>query len=93
MNHSNHIGRKRKEEHFQNDRVSNANMGNATNVSTTVLVFMIIWVVTGLAAFFASIMCFGRSGTTGEKFLGLLLAFFLGPFYWLYFFLNPDYCR
>lgn len=66
---------------------------NASSPSTGVMLFVLIWAIMGVAAFIASLVCFGRSGTVGEKFLGLILAFFLGPFYWLYFFLNPDYCR
>ena len=66
---------------------------NGTSASTGVMLFVLIWAIMGIAAFIASLVCFGRSGTVGEKFLGLILAFFLGPFYWLYFFLNPDYCR
>ena len=65
----------------------------AAAVGTGVMLFVLIWAIMGIAAFIASLVCFGRSGTVGEKFLGLILAFFLGPFYWLYFFLNPDYCR
>jgi hypothetical protein len=74
----------RDEERFENASAS---------PGTGVVLFVLIWAILGVAAFIASLVCFGRSGTVGEKFLGLILAFFLGPFYWLYFFLNPDYCR
>ncbi len=55
-------------------------------------IFIIIWALLGIAAFIASLVCFGFSGSMVEKILGLLLALFLGPFYWLYFYFNKSYC-
>jgi hypothetical protein len=75
--------------HEKKEGYANASPG----LVTPMVIFLLLWAILGVAAFIASLVCFGRSGTVGEKFLGLLLAFFLGPFYWLYFFLNTDYCR
>ena len=56
--------------------------------------FIIIWSVLGVLAFFTSLICFGfRSSSMDQKVLGLLISLVLGPFYWLYFFFNKDYCR
>jgi len=38
-------------------------------------------------------MCFGKSGSTAEKVIGLLIAFFTGPFYLLYLNFNTGYCE
>jgi len=59
-------------------------------------IFVLLWVITGFAAFITSIVCFGRSGSTADKVVGLLLALFLGPlvpFYFLYLGVNKNYCR
>lgn len=55
-------------------------------------IFIIIWIILGLIAFITSIVCFGFSGSTMEKVMGLLIALLFGPFYWLYFYLNKNYC-
>jgi hypothetical protein len=56
--------------------------------------FIIIWSVLGVLAFFTSLICFGfRSSSMDQKVLGLLISLVLGPFYWLYFFFNKEYCR
>ncbi len=56
--------------------------------------FIVIWSILGVLAFFTSLICFGfRSSSLDQKVLGLLVSLVLGPFYWLYFFFNKDYCR
>ncbi len=56
------------------------------------LIFLIIWMIIGIIAFITSIVCFGYSGSMTEKVIGLLLALIFGPFYFLYFYLNKNYC-
>ena len=50
-------------------------------------------VILGLMALVYSLMCFGYQSTFFEKMLGLLLAFFTGPFYFIYYAYNKSYCR
>jgi len=57
------------------------------------LFFIILFIVLGIIAMIWSLICFGKSGTIVEKFIGLLIAFFLGPFYFIYYYANPSYCR
>jgi hypothetical protein len=52
-----------------------------------------IWVVLGILGFLWSIICFGRSGDLGYKIVGLLLAIFFGPVYFVYFLAVKNYCR
>ena len=59
----------------------------------TIGILLFLWVVAGFIAFVMSLVCFGRSGSTSEHVIGLLLAFFLGPFYWIYFFVSKSYCK
>jgi hypothetical protein len=54
--------------------------------------FIIIWVILGIIAFITSIVCFGFSGSISEKVIGFILALLFGPFYFLYFYLNKNYC-
>ena len=53
----------------------------------------LLWVAAGIGAFIMSLVCFGRSGTTMEHVIGVLLAMFFGPFYWIYYFVAKSYCR
>jgi hypothetical protein len=62
-------------------------------VFVTVSILVGLWVLAGLAAFIMSLVCFGKSGSTSEHVLGLLLAMFFGPFYWIYYFVSQTYCK
>ena len=55
--------------------------------------FALAWVLFGVAAFFFSLVCFGRSGSFGEKIFGFFLALVFGPFYFVYYFADGAYCR
>jgi hypothetical protein len=55
--------------------------------------FFVAWALAGAIAFIMSIVCFGYSGTTSEHVIGLLLAIFFGPFYWLFYYFAPNYCK
>lgn len=61
-------------------------------LNTYFLIFIVIWVITGVIAFISSLICFGFYGTISDKIIGIIIAFLLGPIYWLYFSLNKDYC-
>ena len=54
--------------------------------------FLLIWILSGLIAFIMSIVCFGYNGKTSYKIIGFVIAFFFGPFFWLYYIVNKDYC-
>jgi small-conductance mechanosensitive channel len=64
---------------------------SATGVGVFFLIIL-IWLLIGLVAFITSIVCFGRGGSSSEKTIGLLIAMFFGPFYWIYFFVSKTYC-
>jgi hypothetical protein len=70
-----------------------------TNVNVDISIFLIflfiillIWWLAGLIGFLMSIVCCFFNGSTAEKFIGILMAWVLGPFYWLYFIYNSTYC-
>lgn len=54
--------------------------------------FSVTWAIAGFIGFIMSIVCFFYNSTTDEKIIGLLLALFTGPFYWLYYILKSTYC-
>jgi hypothetical protein len=43
----------------------------------------LVWALVGFAALVKAGMCFGSDSTLAQKLLGLLLAFLLGPFYFI----------
>jgi hypothetical protein len=45
-----------------------------------IMVIVAIWIILGIAGFIMSIVCFGRSGSTSQHVVGLLLAIFFGNF-------------
>ncbi len=60
---------------------------------SVVLISVGVWALAGIAAIIMSIVCFGFSGTTMEKAIGLAIAFFLGPLYFIFYAVNKSYCR
>ena len=58
-----------------------------------IVVFFLLWIIAGLVAFVWSLACFGKSGTTAQKVIGLVVSIFFGPFYWIYYGVSKDYCR
>jgi hypothetical protein len=73
--------------------VNNGLTNGETAAGMTFLIFFLIWGFFGLIAFIYSFICFSRSGTVLEKIFGVILAFFLGPFYFLYLRFNGGYCK
>jgi len=62
-------------------------------LSMGIAIFAIIWALLGIIAFIYSLVCFGKSGTSLDKIVGLLLAIFFGPLYFIYLIFNKSYCR
>ena len=63
---------------------------------TTIQIFGLItfaWVMIGLIAFLWSIYCFGKTGTIFQKFVGIIMAMFMGPLFFFYYRYSPTYCK
>ena len=56
------------------------------------LILLIIWVFAGILGFLASLICLFYNSTLGDKIAGLILGLFAGPFYWLFYIYNMNYC-
>ena len=46
-----------------------------------------------LLAFIYSLICFGYSGSSTDKIIGLIIAWLFGQFYWIYYMSNNNYCK
>lgn len=68
-------------------------LDGVVKLAGTILVLAVLWVALGVIAFFMSLYCFSKGGsTTGQNVIGLVLAFFLGPLYWFYYAWGGTYC-
>ncbi len=57
------------------------------------MTFLTLWILAGLVALGMSIYCMGWKPSQGNMDLeGLLLAIFLGPLYWIFYFKKAGYC-
>jgi hypothetical protein len=74
------------------ERMTDGGNGGASFAKALVF-FLLLWFILGLIAFVYSLVCFGKSGSLLEKIIGFLLALFFGPFYWVYYAANSNYCR
>jgi hypothetical protein len=54
---------------------------------------ILIWITSGFIAFFASFICLFYNSSAGDKIAGLVMALFAGPFYWLFYIYNSNYCN
>lgn len=73
--------------------VGDFSLKGLTTSGLVVLGFVTLWLASAFLGFVMSLFCFGFSGSFAEKVLGLLLALLLGPFYFIYYFSDGEYCR
>lgn len=78
---------------MQNSEEDKNNVKKAGGIAILFVVIMFIWAILGIWAFIWSIVCFGKNDKTSLNVIGLILAIFFGPFYWLYYLINKSYCR
>lgn len=68
-------------------------VANAQTTLQIAALFIFAWAALGLAAFIWSLVCFKKSGTIEQKVLGLLMAIFIGPLFFIYYKYSPTYCK
>ena len=56
------------------------------------VIILLVWWFAGIIGFIMSLVCCFYSGTTTDKFVGIIMAWIFGSFYWLYFIYNSTYC-
>ena len=64
-----------------------------TILSFIILIFLLIWIIGGIISFIASMMCLGYNAPTKDKILGVVFSIIAGPFYWIYYVYNINYCN
>jgi hypothetical protein len=58
-----------------------------------IALLILIWIISGFAAFIAAFVCIFYNSSIGDKIAGLVMALFAGPFYWLFYIYNMNYCN
>lgn len=64
--------------------------------NTFVFVLVLLWFLIGVVSAVMSVICAFKGDGIGKKILGIIIAFFLGPVYLLYYFIAKQqmgYCR
>ena len=64
-----------------------------TILSVIILTFLLIWIIGGIISFIASMICLGYYSSTQDKILGVIFSIIAGPFYWIYYTYNINYCN
>tara|TARA_B110000483_G_scaffold126207_1_gene151617 strand:+ start:1631 stop:2170 length:540 start_codon:yes stop_codon:yes gene_type:complete len=62
-------------------------------IKIILVIFFIIWIITGIISLLYSLFCFGYDSTLTEKIIGFLIALITGPFYFIYYSYNKNYCK
>jgi len=88
------VDNKYNNESFQtiNQPATSSSSSSFSTFSIIIIIILLIYVIFGILAFIMSLSCFAYGGSINDKALGLLLAWITGPFYWLYFIYNNEYC-
>jgi len=80
-------------EQADQEKININNSGSSMILYLFFLIFMSMWIIVTIYAIVKSFICAGKSGTTAEKIIGILLAIFLGPFYLIYLSSMDGYCK
>lgn len=57
------------------------------------MIVAFLWLLLGFTGIVYSLTCPSKSGPFKMHVLGIVIAVLLGPFYWIFFAYNKDYCR
>lgn len=68
-------------------------MDLAVGVAVGWVLLAALWGLLGVIALIWSLVCFGRSGSSADKVVGLVVALLLGPLFFLFYGFNSGYCR
>ena len=75
------------------EKKENTDKKGIGSIGGFLLFILILLVFLSIMAMIWSLICFGKSGTMVEKIVGVVIAFFVGPFYFIYYLANKEYCR
>ena len=58
-----------------------------------ILIILLIWIIGKILAFITSLMCLFNESTMQDKIIGVIFGLIAGPFYWIYYVYNMNYCN
>jgi uncharacterized membrane protein required for colicin V production len=64
-----------------------------TILAFIILIFLIVWIIGGIISFICSMMCLGYESPPKDKILGVVFSIIAGPFFWIYYVYNINYCN
>jgi hypothetical protein len=82
----------RQQQNQQNQQNLNYSGSNAI-LYLFFMIFISMWIIVSIYAIVKSFLCIPKSGSIAEKIVGVIMAFFLGPFYLIYLYSNDNYCK
>lgn len=62
-------------------------------IDAIVIAFAVFILLLTCVAYIQAAVCFGYEGAYSTKMIALAIALFFGPFYWLYYMIDTNYCR
>lgn len=64
-----------------------------TSSGTKLSILAVAWALLGFAGFIYSLVCATKTPSVGKILFGILLSIVSGPLYWIYWYVDKDYCR
>ena len=79
----------------KNDKSEDNKTIEGINVIFAIFIFILalMWFISGIAAFVAGIVCLFYNSSVQDKIIGLIFGIIAGPFYWIYYIYNLNYCN
>lgn len=65
----------------------------AATYGITMILLVLAWMVMGLVAFIWSLVCATKTPSVGKVIFGVLLSMLTGPLWFVYWYVDKDYCR
>jgi hypothetical protein len=99
--HMDFLSKKKEKENMEGEPETDADSEEGVEKITSeqsamfigMMIFLVVWAIASIAALVYSLTCFGYSGNTIEKVIGVVIAFFTGPFYFIYYRYSNTYCK
>ena len=67
--------------------------GTDTLLKIFILIILLIWIIGTILSFITSLMCLFNESTMQDKIIGVIFGLIAGPFYWIYYVYNMNYCN
>jgi len=67
--------------------------GTDTLLKILILIILLIWIIGTILSFITSLICLFYESTMQDKIIGVIFGLIAGPFYWIYYVYNMNYCN